>query len=158
MSHRFVTRVADYEPAPVPASLMPPSCRVPRPAALHQHSRAHPAGVGHGTHHHEPSPSPQAVAFADAALRRVFEALDRRRPIAQLRPLLADGPMSAVLARAARSSVTSSTRLQQIRVRACGHQAAEIFGTYHRAGRVGAIAGRIEHDGQRWLVVALQIG
>ncbi|MGL5444982.1 MAG: Rv3235 family protein, partial [[Mycobacterium] stephanolepidis] len=87
MSHRYVTRVADYEPAPVLASL-PPACQAPRPTRLHQ-SRTRPAGIERQTHLREQSPPPQAVAFADAAMRRVLEVMDRRRPVAQLRPLLA---------------------------------------------------------------------
>jgi hypothetical protein len=36
------------------------------------------------------APPPRAAAvFADGVLRRVLEVIDRRRPIAQLRPLLA---------------------------------------------------------------------
>ncbi|WP_231967381.1 Rv3235 family protein, partial [Mycobacterium sp. E136] len=36
--------------------------------------------------------------------------------------------------------------------------AAEVFGTYSRGQRIRAIAARIAFDGQRWRVVALQIG
>ncbi|MBB4853276.1 hypothetical protein HNP40_000642 [Mycobacteroides chelonae] len=156
MSHRYVTRVADYEPAPVLASL-PAACHVPRPARLHQ-SRARPAGIERQAHLREPSPPPQAVAFADAAMRRVLEAMDRRRPIAQLRPLLDDGPLSAVMARASRTPATTAARLSKIRVRRCGDAAAEIFGTFQRGGRVKAFAGRIQSVKGNWLVVALQLG
>ncbi|MGH3725178.1 MAG: Rv3235 family protein [Mycobacterium sp.] len=156
MSHRYVTRVADYEPAPVLASL-PAACHSPRPGKLHQ-TRTRPAGIERQAHLREQSPPPQAVAFADAAMRRVLEAMDRRRPIVQLRPLLADGPLSAVMARSARTPTTTAARLNKIRVRGCGDDAAEIFGTFHRGGRIRAFAGRIEYTRGNWQVAALQLG
>lgn len=156
MSHRYVTRVADYEPAPVLASL-PPACQTPRPARLHQ-SRTRPAGIERQTHLREQSPPPQAVAFADAAMRRVLEVMDRRRPAAQLRPLLTDGPLSAVMARSSRTPATTAARLSKIRVRRCAEDAAEIFGTFERGGHVRAFAGRIQSVRGSWLVVALQLG
>lgn len=74
--------IIDYEPpargtAPGssahPATLRPRRPRPPRPAAVPGEA-----------------PVPQAaVLFADAALRRVLEVVDRRRPAAQLRGLLA---------------------------------------------------------------------
>ena len=112
MSHRYISRVADYEPAPVLASL-PAACQAPRPARLHQ-SRTRPTGIERQTHLREQSPPPQAVAFADAAMRRVLEVMDRRRPIAQLRPLLGDGPLSAVLARSSRVPATTAARLSSM--------------------------------------------
>jgi hypothetical protein len=39
----------------------------------------------------------QAASFADAALRRVLEVIDRRRPVAQLHGLLAAGLADSVL-------------------------------------------------------------
>ena len=42
-------------------------------------------------------PMRQAAIFADAALRRVLEVIDRRRPAAQLRPLLAPSLVDSVL-------------------------------------------------------------
>ena len=41
----------------------------------------------------------QAACFADAALRRVLEVIDRRRPVAQLHGLLAAGLVDSVLSR-----------------------------------------------------------
>lgn len=156
MSHRYITRVADYEPAPVLASL-PAACHSPRPARLHQ-SRTRPAGIERQAHLREQSPPPQAVAFADAAMRRVLEVMDRRRPIVQLRPLLADGPLSAVMARSSRAPATTAARLSKVRVRRCADDTAEIFGTFERGGRVKAFAGRIQSVRGNWRVVALQLG
>ena len=42
-------------------------------------------------------PMRQAAGFADAALRRVLEVIDRRRPVAQLNGLLAAGLVDSVL-------------------------------------------------------------
>ena len=44
------------------------------------------------------APMRQAACFADAALRRVLEVIDRRRPVAQLHGLLAGGLVESVLA------------------------------------------------------------
>ncbi|MGA7135374.1 MAG: hypothetical protein WBZ15_24090, partial [Mycobacterium sp.] len=43
------------------------------------------------------APMRQAASFADAALRRVLEVIDRRRPVAQLHGLLAAGLADSVL-------------------------------------------------------------
>ena len=45
----------------------------------------------------------RAAVFADAALRRVLEVIDRRRPAAQLRPLLAPSLVDSVLSAGRRS-------------------------------------------------------
>ena len=92
-----VTPVVDYEP---PARDVR-QCRPPSPTALRRrnthvpqrHSSQHPA---------QPAPAMsasmrQAARFADAALRRVLEVIDRRRPIAQLNGLLAAGLVDSVL-------------------------------------------------------------
>ncbi|MGL5443723.1 MAG: Rv3235 family protein, partial [[Mycobacterium] stephanolepidis] len=69
----------------------------------------------------------------------------------------ADGPLSAVMARSSRTPVTAAARLSKIRVRRCSDDAAEIFGTFERGGRVRAFAGRIQSVRGSWLVVALQL-
>lgn len=110
----------------------------------------------------------QAALFADAALRRVLEVIDRRRPVSQLQGLLAVGLADSVLAanRVAGSrlavgdgaAVLRRLRLQPVR----GHAqdaAAEVFGTYSRGRRIHAIACRVELEADnRWQVVALHIG
>lgn len=96
--------------------------------------------------------------FADAALRRVLEVIDRRRSVAQLRPLLAPPLIESVLAMTRRQHSTVAT-LSRVRLRVVDDgAAAEVFGTYSRGQRIRAIAARIAFDGQRWRVVALQIG
>jgi len=106
----------------------------------------------------------QAASFADAALRRVLEVLDRRRPVAQLNGLLVAGLVDSVL-RANRFTAghDGAAVLRRLRLQAAGAPdrvaAAEVFGSYSRGRRIHAIACRIERikDG-RWQVVALHIG
>ncbi|MGV0850893.1 Rv3235 family protein [Mycolicibacterium phlei] len=104
--------------------------------------------------------------FADAALRRVLEVIDRRRPIAQLRPLIAPALTDGVLD-LSRVPQSAAARLRRIRLRmvdgtldgeSATTPAAEVFGTYTRGPRVRAIAARIALEGDRWRIVALQIG
>ncbi len=115
------------------------------------------------------APMRQAAVFADAALRRVLEVIDRRRPAAQLRPMLAPSLVESVVA--VGRSATGDGRegaavLRRMRLQPAGHRdpetAAEVFGSYSRGNRIHAIAGRVEQvaaDGvPRWLVVALHIG
>lgn len=108
--------------------------------------------------------------FADTALRRVLEVIDRRRPAAALRPLLAPGLVDSVLAVGrAPAGYRGAAVLGRVRLQAVGRDqagngraTAEVFGTYRRGQRVHAIACRVEQvpDGHetRWLVVALHIG
>lgn len=101
----------------------------------------------------------QAAAFADAALRRVLEVIDRRRPIAQLNGLLAAGLVDSVLSanRLARSRDGVAV-LRRVRLQPAGPAAAEVFGSYSRGPRTHAIACRLEQSAGRWQVVALHIG
>jgi hypothetical protein len=119
------------------------------------------------------APMRQAAIFADAALRRVLEVIDRRRPVAQLRPLLAPSLVDSVLS-VGRAAVAAgcppgqegAAVLRRMRLQPVGHStaenAAEVFGTYSRGGRIHAIACRVEEvpatNGTRWMVVALHIG
>ena len=102
------------------------------------------------------------AAFADAALRRVLEAIDRRRPISQLNGLLVAGLVDSVLcANRMVSGQGGVAVLRRVRLQVADsdERAAEVFGSYTRGQRVHAIACRIEkRDAGRWQVVALHIG
>jgi hypothetical protein len=111
----------------------------------------------------------QAAVFADAALRRVLEVIDRRRPVAQLRPLLVPSlidPVWSVSGSPASHAHDGAAVLRRMRLQPVGHRdheaAAEVFGSYSRGARMHAIACRVEKlatgTGVRWQVVALHIG
>lgn len=103
----------------------------------------------------------EAAAFADAALRRVLEVIDRRRPAAQLIAALAPGLVDSVLVVSrAPTGPRGAAVLRRMRVQpALGDAAAEVFGSYSRGERVHAIACRVEQlPAGRWIIVALHIG
>lgn len=148
----FTTPIIDCEPPPVGIAACPP----PSPAALHRRTNGAHRPVPRPVPH-DPLPPPTAVAFADAALRRVLEVIDRRRPIAQLRPLVAPALIDTLTA-LARMPQSATATLQRSRVRMVDDESGEVFATYTRAQRVRAIAGRIECRDGRWRIVALQLG
>lgn len=173
-----VTPVVDYEPKTqdVPRAVAPcrPSSRAP---SRRRHAAPRPCS---GQPSRAPAPDPatvmsarmrQAATFADAALRRVLEVIDRRRPVAQLHPLLSPGLVDSVVA-VGRSTAgrgpahAGAAVLRRMRLQPAGHRdpdtAAEVFGSYSRGNRIHAIACRVEQvslaSGARWMVVALHIG
>jgi Family of unknown function (DUF6459) len=111
-------------------------------------------------------PMRQAAIFADATLRRVLEVIDRRRPVAQLRPLLLPGLVDSVLSVSRDAGHEGAAVLRRIRLQPVGHRdretAAEVFGSYSRGSRIHAIACRVEQlpggGATRWQLVALHIG
>ncbi|MCV7409415.1 Rv3235 family protein [Mycobacterium florentinum] len=166
-----VVPVVEYEPPPreLPRNLSP--CR--------QSTVAHRAGGGprrpySGRAVRQPEPTApwsaamrQAATFADAALRRVLEVIDHRRPVAQLRGLLIPGLVDSVLSVSQSGAGRQGAAvLRRMRLQPVGHRAAEsaaeIFGSYSRGDRIHAIAARVEklptNSGVRWQVVALHIG
>jgi hypothetical protein len=158
-----VTPVVDYEPP----ALEVQHCRPPSRAALRRpnthvrqrHSSLHAVADGPSS---ASAQLRQAARLADAALRRVLEVIDRRRPVAQLHGLLAAGLADSVLC-ANRSMPDDAAVLRRLRLQPVGDPdriaAAEVFGTYSRGPRIHAIACRIEKAaGGRWQVVALHIG
>jgi hypothetical protein len=157
----LTTPIIDCEPPPVGIAACPP----PSPAALHRRTpRPSPCPSG-GRYPHrsvpgptpDPMPPPAALLFADAALRRVLEVVDRRRPIAQLRPLVTPALIDTVTA-LTRAPQTTAATLRRVRVRMVDADAAEVFGTYSRGPRLLAVAGRIELHHDRWRIAALQLG
>ena len=148
----LISPVIDCEPPPVGIA----ACRPPTPKALRRRTsrplRPAPAPPA------PPAPPHAAVVFADAALRRVLEVIDRRRPIAQLRSVLAPALTETVLALTREGHAAAAT-LRRVRLRMVDDaDTAEVFGTYTRGTRVRAIAARITLHGDRWRIVALQIG
>jgi Family of unknown function (DUF6459) len=165
-----VTPVVEYEP---PGRSLPrdvPQCRQSSHGALQRRIPSAPrrqpgsqleAGGGAAL----PASMREVAIFADAALRRVLEVIDRRRPLAQLRPLLAPNLVDSVLS-VGRTEHEGAAVLRRLRLQPAGHPdpvtATEVFGSYSRGHRVHAIACRVERvraiKGTRWLVVALHIG
>jgi hypothetical protein len=151
--------IVDYDP---PAFGGPPELppvtrqcrRAPRPSAARPDRRTKDdAGTAHA-----------AATFADAALRRILEVIDRRRPLVQLRPLLAAGLVESLLTgQPAGRHSGEPARLRRVRAQPVGPDghAAEVSAHYSRGARVHAIACRIEQvrtaTGPRWQVVALQL-
>ncbi|AQT81230.1 hypothetical protein B1R94_21180 [Mycolicibacterium litorale] len=158
-----VVPVVDYEPPTLGAT--PDGPRLLRPR------RTGPPPVSTRNPHPPPRPTAPVRAaggFADAALRRVLEVIDRRRPLGQLRPLLAAGLVDSLLAatsgQVAHQHGDGAARLRRMRVQPVGTDgsAAEVAATYTRGDRLHAIACRVEQlatpSGLRWQVVALHIG
>ena len=153
----MVSRIVDYEP---PAVGGPPTL----PPLTQLRHRREPAPTP------PPAPSEQALkqiqaaaTFADAALRRVLEVIDRRRPLTQLRPLMAAGLVETLLSGTGRHSAAGVARLRRVRAQVSGPGgAAEVTAHYTRGRRVHAIACRVEPInspvGLRWQVVALHLG
>jgi Family of unknown function (DUF6459) len=154
----LVSPVIDYEPPPVSSAPTASPCPPPSSAALRRHT-TRPLRVVHAAPR-EPAPPRAAVVFADSALRRILEVIDRRRPVAQLRPLVTPALIDTVLGLTGLPH-TAAARLHRVRVRMVDDpdaEAAEVFATYTRGPRVRALAARIALTGSSWRVVALQIG
>lgn len=153
----LVTPVTDYEPPalggpPVlPAAPPAPAARPVPPACP-----ARPAGEDDGR-------TRAAALFADAALRRVLEVIDRRRPPAQLRALVAGGLADSLMSVAGRTAAPRAARLRRVSAQPIGDgTGAEVAASFTRGERVHAIACRVEQvataAGPRWQLVALHLG
>ena len=166
-----VVPVVEYEPPTQSAGQRRPTAA---PAALPRRVQCAPHRPYHRQAEAAPGATPvmsapirQAAMFADAALRRVLEVIDRRRSLAQLRPLLAPSLVESVpsLGRSAAGHEGAAV-LRRVGLQPVAHRgqetAAEVFGSYSRGRRVHAIACRVEQvpagNGARWQVVALHIG
>lgn len=148
-----VVPVVDYEPPAFggPATLPPVTDPAPRgPVRV-------PPGRGCAA---EDARTRAAAVFADAALRRILEVIDRRRPPAQLQPLMAAGLVDSLPSAAG----TGPARLRRVVAQLAepGGTAAEVAASYTRADQVHAIACRVEQigtaTGPLWRVVALHMG
>lgn len=153
-----VVPVMDYEP---PAFGGPPV--LPPEAAVRARRRTPPHPVTRTPAEDEQARA--AATFADAALRRVLEVIDRRRPPAQVRPLLAGGLVESLLPRLGhahdRNARRATAQLRRVRAQPVGNdgRAAEVAASYTRGDRIHAIACRVEQlPGARWQLVALHLG
>ncbi|MEW2481156.1 Rv3235 family protein [Mycobacterium sp. NPDC049093] len=151
--------VIDCEPPALPLGGPPPdvpaAAACPAPTVLHGHS---PRRLRLVSPEPERQLHPGAAQFADMALRRVLEVVDRRRPPSQLKSLMSQLLLDAVVASATSRHVTTAS-LRRVGLRpAASPEAAELFATYTRGARVRAIAGRIELRSGRWQLTALQLG
>ncbi|GAC66728.1 Rv3235 family protein [Gordonia soli] len=102
-----------------------------------------------------PSASAVAAAHVDArrfamrAVTLIGEALDHRRGVGQLDSVLAPA-LRDQLGLMVRTGSTrppgadSASTVRRVHIQMCGRECAEIFGSYSRAGRVQAFAGRVE--------------
>jgi hypothetical protein len=150
-----VVPVVDYEPPVLQTAPDGVRLRRARAGAVPRRPTPPPA---------QAAPLRAAAGFADAALRRVLEVIDRRRSLAQLRPLLAAGLVDSLLPAIARQDGRGAAQLRRLRVQPVGTDgsAAEVAATYSRDRRTHAIACRVEQvptpAGVRWQVVALHIG
>lgn len=111
----------------------------------------------------EAAPPAAALVFADTVLRRVLEVSDRRRPMAQLRPLVTATLFDAMSSWPRHTRTDGVAVLRRVRLRTAREQdglatAVEVFATFSRGPRLHAAAGRIEIVGGRWQFVALQLG
>jgi len=153
-----VTPVVDYEPPAFGGPPVPPPPTVLRPRCV---ASVRPMSSPPVEEARVRAATVAAATFADAALRRVLEVIDRRRPKAQIRPLLATGLVDSL---PAGSAGDGAARLRRVVAQITDPRgsAAEVAASYSRGARVGAIACRVELLGTptepRWQLVALHIG
>ncbi|MFD4293026.1 Rv3235 family protein [Rhodococcus sp. NPDC058532] len=156
---RHTHRLALRTPRPLPHRTL-----TPRHAAA---ADRHPAGDGEAPG----VPDLGCRRFGEMALRMVLEALDRRRHLSTLRPLLGSTPfdlVTAVVRAGAPGRGLGTAHLRRVHVRPLDQDRAEVFGSYVRGGRTFAIAGRLERApaarrrsadaGGAWRFTSLQVG
>ena len=169
-----VVPITDYEPPafggasvlpPVVVTRRRPTCPAPtvaRPRAADTSARE-AAQFATAREAAQFATAREAAQFADAVLRRVLEVIDRRRPPAQLRGLVAPG-LAESLPAARVHGGSGAARLRRVRAFPVGREgdAAEVAASYTRGERTHAIACRVQKistpAGPRWQLVALHIG
>lgn len=107
---------------------------------------------------------PLVIRFADSSLRLVLEAVDGRRPTAQLTTVLDRRLVPTVAAARTSRSGDGTAVLLRTRLRAVDPDTVEMFGSYARGQRVFAVAGRLVRTGgrgrspRRWAIKTLWLG
>ncbi len=165
-----VAPMLDYEPPARPTMpCRPAHSPASPPSARPRHGHPPKTRPDRPTRTVLPAALQSAAVFADAALRRVLEVVDGRRPSTHLHPLLAAGLADSVVSArlATQAGRVEPAILQRVRVQPAGSgepaSAAEVFGTYRRGRRTHALACRVESiprtgNGPAWQIVALHIG
>ena len=151
---QLVSAVIDYEPPSHRLTSLTTVDRCATRPALHPHGARRLRLVDPAA---AQLPHAAAVQFADLALRRVLEVMDRRRPPTQLQNLMAPSLIDTVVA-LTRMRYNTTATLRRVRIRVASPGAAEVFATYTRGPRVRAIAARIDFADSRWQLTALQVG
>ncbi|MBF6174629.1 Rv3235 family protein [Nocardia blacklockiae] len=100
------------------------------------------------------------MRFAERSLRRVLEAVDGRRPVAQLTPI-AEPTVVAAVATLARTGAAERrlgpALLVSVRASVVAPGTAEVFGGYDRGNRRFAVAARIVARRGEWRLAALRL-
>jgi len=165
--HRFIAPAPQFEPpvrnAVLPHEKRPTTGSRPGTARRSPHDgrsprRALPHTAGEST------PPPELRRFAEHTLRLTLEVLDGRRPSAHLRPLLTPSVndlIPALVRSAPAERRLGGATLTRVHIRVVRADAAEVFGTYNRGGRVFAVAARIERGKGAhpagWAITSLRI-
>ncbi|MEV6555353.1 Rv3235 family protein [Nocardia sp. NPDC051756] len=101
-----------------------------------------------------------ASRFAESSLRLVLEALDGRRPVVQLRRLVAPSVLAAIetLARSAPPGHgLGPALLTKLGVELTGPNTAEVYGSYQRGNRVFALAACVVLHRTGWQLSAFRV-
>ncbi|WP_430333526.1 Rv3235 family protein [Rhodococcus sp. ACT016] len=163
-AHRFLSPAPQFEPPTSDRPASTPRHTAPISATRSARRSPHSGRSPRQSAHTDEVASTDARLFAEQALRLALEVLDRRRTPTQLRhvatPAVIDVVHSLVRAGTAGSRLGTAT-LERVRVRPVRPDAAEVFGTYSRAGRVFAVAARIERGNGThpagWAITSLRI-
>ncbi|PTR31650.1 hypothetical protein C8K36_101682 [Rhodococcus sp. OK519] len=165
--HRFVSRAPQFEPLPrevIRRSALAPEIEPRSGTARRSPHDGRSPRPSRPLSSAETTDSPELRRFAEHALRLTLEVLDGRRTPAQLRPLLTPSVrdlVPALVRSAPGSRRLGSATLTRVHVRAVHTDAAEVFGTYNRGGRVFAVAARIERGKGAhpagWAITSLRI-
>jgi len=174
---RYVRRLVRVEPPAVELPALEPTAIAPTAATASLPRRRAVRGhaVPRQTPHDgrsgrpaRPAPGivlePGAARFAESALRLVLEAIDGRRPVAQLKTVLDPRIVTTVAGSRSARAGRGAAVLLRTRVRAVDAETAEIFGSYSRGPRVFAFAGRMvlaaprARAPRRWTITTLWLG